>query len=592
MPLKRFGAIVHVLILTAGVVFAQSPVTLSINTQTPGYAIPDDFSGISLEMGALKSGNSGTPGYMFDDTTVFPAPSHKQVLTLFLQLGLKHVRVGGGSVDQNIVPANADIDAFFRFVKLAGVKVAYSVRLLNGNITDDTNIVKYVWSNYQQYIDCFSIGNEPDFHSYHNSDPEIFEATSGVTGSAYPSYVAKWNRFAAAITTAVPDAKLSGPDTGSNYPASGGTNTSYNGKTWTANFAADESSSGFVKSVYFHNYVGQSASGSNQLMIDNMLSTTWVSSNYPTLYNASGATATSDGLLFRLTESNSYSGAVKGASNSFATALFALDYMHWWAEHGAEGVNFHNKQWVGNGPIYIDGNLSYQVYPVGYGIKAFDLGGHGSVGTTTITNPDGLNLTAYAVQDTGSLYVTVINKEHNAGARAATVTISAEGFSRNAKVVFLKSPTGVFDTSGVTLGGAPITNSGPWQGVWQPIDSVRSGNCYITVPASTAAVVKIDAGVTSVPKETLQPDQYELFQNYPNPFNPSTVITYRLPAASQVRIKIFDALGREVSDLIDQRQTAGEHSVTFNAQGFGSGVYFCRFMAGSYNATMKMVLLK
>ncbi len=52
------------------------------------------------------------------------------------------------------------------------------------------------------------------------------------------------------------------------------------------------------------------------------------------------------GIQYRLTESNDYLGGVPGGSNSFASALWALDYMHWWAEHGASGVNFHNNQWI------------------------------------------------------------------------------------------------------------------------------------------------------------------------------------------------------------------------------------------------------
>ena len=52
------------------------------------------------------------------------------------------------------------------------------------------------------------------------------------------------------------------------------------------------------------------------------------------------------GLRYRLTESNDYLTGVPGASNAFASALWALDHLHWWAAHGAAGVNFHNKQWL------------------------------------------------------------------------------------------------------------------------------------------------------------------------------------------------------------------------------------------------------
>lgn len=577
---------------------AQSPVNLNINTQQPGAVIPEDFSGLSIEIGSLRSGNGGTSGNMFDDSTTWPSNLHLQVITLFKELGLKNLRVGGGSVDINtIIPTNSDIDAFFRFAKTAGIDVIYSVRLLNGNITDDTNTVKYVWNNYKQYIQCIAIGNEPDWHSYHTVDPEIYETTSGVPGTAYPSYLAKWRRFAAAITAAVPDVAFGGPDTGSNYPIPGGANTYYNGLSWSVNFANDGKNSGNVKAVYLHNYVGQGApnigSGiSVKQLIGEMLSPTWVNKYYPALFNASCAPVKELGIPFRLTESNSFSGYREGASNSFATALFSLDYLHWWAEHGAAGVNFHNKQWVGNGPIYLDSSGNFQTYPVGYGIAAYNIGGHGRADSLTITNPDTLNLTAYAVADTNALYVTIINKEFGYFKRDAKVNITANGYQQNASVMYLNVPDGnVADVTGVLLGGASITNTG-WQGTWSSIDSITTGGYYVTVPASSAAIVKIMGTTTSVKERQSLPENYTLSQNYPNPFNPTTTINYTIPKSSFVSLKVYNVLGQVVATLYQGYQKAGSYKFDFNAAGLSSGVYLYRLQANGYVQTKKMILMK
>lgn len=582
--------------IISGFVLAQSSISLNINTQHPGAVIPDDFNGISLEMGALKSGNGGTPGNMFDDTTVFPTYQHKQVLAIFNELGIKNVRVGGGSVDQGIAPSNSDIDAFFRFVKIAGIKVIYSVRLLNGNISTDTNVVKYIWNNYKQFIDCFSIGNEPDFHSYHNSDPAIYEETSGIVGSAFPSYNTDWNKFASAIITAVPEAMFGGPDTGSNWPVASATgtyaNTSYNGKTWTVNFADSNKQSGIIKAIYFHNYCGQGASGTPQQMIDKMLSTTWVSSYYPSLYNVNAPYITADGLPYRLTESNSFSGYLKGGSNSFATALWELDYMHWWAEHGAAGLNIHNKQWVGNGPIYLDSYMNYQVYPVGYGMAAFNIGGHGRIDTTVLNNPGALNLTAYAVADTNALYVTIVNKEHGAGMRDARVNISAPGYSDSAAVMYLEVPdSNAADTTGVLLGGESITING-WNGAWSSIDSSGTGSYVVTVPASSAAIVKIMGSMTSIRGGQNIPQGFRLSQNYPNPFNPSTTITYSIPKSSYVSLQVYNILGQAAATIYKGYQAAGTYKFSFDASGLASGVYFYRLEANGLVQTKKMILMK
>jgi photosystem II stability/assembly factor-like uncharacterized protein len=88
------------------------------------------------------------------------------------------------------------------------------------------------------------------------------------------------------------------------------------------------------------------------------------------------------------------------------------------------------------------------------------------------------------------------------------------------------------------------------------------------------------------------PERLSLSQNYPNPFNPSTVIAYQLPTNNFVTLKIFDVLGREIASLVNERQTAGSHSVTFSANGLPSGVYFYRLQAGNYTETRKLVLLK
>ncbi|MDR3626281.1 MAG: T9SS type A sorting domain-containing protein [Ignavibacteriaceae bacterium] len=104
------------------------------------------------------------------------------------------------------------------------------------------------------------------------------------------------------------------------------------------------------------------------------------------------------------------------------------------------------------------------------------------------------------------------------------------------------------------------------------------------VPASNA---------TSVSQgKNLLPDSYKLYQNYPNPFNPSTVIQYNVPKSSKVLIKVYDMLGREVTTLVNSKQTAGQYNVVFNGNRFASGIYFVRMISENYVHTVKMMLLK
>lgn len=88
------------------------------------------------------------------------------------------------------------------------------------------------------------------------------------------------------------------------------------------------------------------------------------------------------------------------------------------------------------------------------------------------------------------------------------------------------------------------------------------------------------------------PVKYNLSQNHPNPFNPSTTISYQLPVYSQVILKVYDLLGREVAILVNENKPAGHYKVEFNAGKLTSGIYFYRIEAGSFSQTKKLLLLK
>ncbi len=89
------------------------------------------------------------------------------------------------------------------------------------------------------------------------------------------------------------------------------------------------------------------------------------------------------------------------------------------------------------------------------------------------------------------------------------------------------------------------------------------------------------------------PQEYELSQNYPNPFNPSTIIQYSLAGRSNVTLRVYDILGREITTLINNEvQNAGKYKVTFDASRLSSGIYFYSLNAGQFVQTKKMILVK
>jgi enterochelin esterase-like enzyme len=101
----------------------------------------------------------------------------------------------------------------------------------------------------------------------------------------------------------------------------------------------------------------------------------------------------------------------------------------------------------------------------------------------------------------------------------------------------------------------------------------------------------LPTGVVSVHPLSL-PLAFRLEQNYPNPFNPMTAVRFQLPVVSDVKLAVFDILGREVAMLVNERKDAGTHQVSFDAKGLASGVYLYRITAGPYTETKKLVLLK
>ncbi|MDD5360708.1 MAG: T9SS type A sorting domain-containing protein [Ignavibacteria bacterium] len=88
------------------------------------------------------------------------------------------------------------------------------------------------------------------------------------------------------------------------------------------------------------------------------------------------------------------------------------------------------------------------------------------------------------------------------------------------------------------------------------------------------------------------PVKYDLFQNYPNPFNSTTRINYSIPKNSNIEIKIYDMLGREVRTLVNEYQNAGNYVVMFNAGELASGMYFYRLKTDNFTDTKKLVLVK
>lgn len=447
-------------VLSASAAVAQSAVTLTIATESRGYAVPSDFGGVSIFTRAQRPNHRGVPGNLFSG-------ANTQLLTLFKNSGIHHLRLGAtasGENTPNLEPS--DIDSLFAFARAANIKVIYSLHQREGAAT-----AKYVWDRYRPYLDCFALDNEPDGRVLKEPKTNLEE------------YLENWRAFVRGVTNTAPGAPFAGPDA--------------SGRALVRPFVKGVKGSGLAL-VTQHCYVGGNPlkRGINASQaVENMLSRDWVTNNYPQLYNSVLRFVARADLPFRLTELNDHVHGVTNVSNAFVSALWALDAMHWWAARGAAGVNFQNTQWLYTDTFHPDASGAWQIYPKAYALKAFELGSEGCIEPVTVGNAQDLNLTAYAIGNATNLCVTIINKEHGAGARDAAVTIVANGFSpASATAMFLIAPNGdVGATNGVTLGGATITNNAPWRGQWTALTASMNGPCKVKVPAASAAVVRMAA---------------------------------------------------------------------------------------------------
>lgn len=97
---------------------------------------------------------------------------------------------------------------------------------------------------------------------------------------------------------------------------------------------------------------------------------------------------------------------------------------------------------------------------------------------------------------------------------------------------------------------------------------------------------------TDVDNENSNPGNFALEQNFPNPFNPETNIKYSINSNQFVSLKVYDVLGNEIADLINEEKPAGVYEVKFNGNGLSSGIYFYKLQTGGLTETKKMILMK
>ncbi len=233
-------------------------------------------------------------------------------------------------------------------------------------------------------------------------------------------------------------------------------------------------------------------------------------------------------------------------------------------------------------------NFNYQIWTTGNGnitpASYFSEPGDGFgefsgnvTGLDSTLTPDEWYRVVYVVKSKDTMFSQLYDAANN--------LINTAGYGMDVRVYQGNGPfrIGAF-TPGLEDGEPPLgVPDGPLYRGW--IDEVKFYN-YVPDSYKDSTWTSIDDKPVTLPK------QVKLDQNYPNPFNPKTKISYTLPRSSDVMLKVYDVLGREVATLVDKEQKSGSYTVNFDGQSLSSGVYFYRLETDKTHKVRKMMLLK
>ena len=442
---------------------AADAVSIQLHPQRRLRRLPADFMGLGFESSAVAQ-----PGLLTQENRAY--------VQLVRNLGRGVIRIGGNVSDytrydtgaaaaaghKNTVLNGESLRRFRGFLDAVGWRLIWGLNLGTGTVENAVALARDVAAIMGERLIAFQIGNEPDLFvlAGHRSAPY-----------GYGEWLAEYRRFKTAIRAAVPGARFAGPD------------ISDAGVAWVENFARDEGRDAAMLTAH-HYIAGRDNPGSTHALL--LREETRFQQNNLTKFQASAARA---GIPWRMSETATlYGGGKPGVSDSFASALWVLDYLFVLARYGAAGANLqtginHLGVLSYYSPITDDRKGRYGAAPEYYGLLAFAQIAEGETIAADV-NKGSVNLSAHAVRQAGgAIGVAVINKD---AGRDAAVTIAGAP-QGEAQAMRLAAPS-VSSLRGVTLGGAAVGHDGRWAGLSEAV-RIQGGQAVLTVPAGSAALV-------------------------------------------------------------------------------------------------------
>jgi hypothetical protein len=367
-----------------------------------------------------------------------------------------------GATSGTITPAK--LAPLAAIAKATGWKVILAVNLKHRDPARAADEARYAQQIFGHSLLAIEVGNEPNF----------YEADAA-------AYYADFETYASAIRAAVPGIRLTGPEAETNH------------SSWLAGFAAADAAHPDVSLVTDHTYP-TSACGGQVATIAQLLGTASVQYE-----NANAQAAMSAARQLHvpaaMSETNStVCAGTAGVSDTFASALWSLDYNLLLAQDGLASAEFMDGTNAAGCDPYTPlcpttGDLTPR--PLYYGMLATELVGGGEF--VALDNPDATDVRAYAIRDHGHLTVVLDDVQDPASHSATTVNLDLglRGLhSGSLTALTTTSPAGLAATAGITLGGQEVGAHGAFPTPQQTPVAVRHGSASVTVQAGSAVIIR------------------------------------------------------------------------------------------------------
>src|SRR6185437_7879757 len=450
---------------------SASEIPLSVDLTRSVATIPPDFIGLGYEISSVAR-----PGLLSATNSVY--------VQLVRALGKRGViRVGGNTADYASYSANGSPaslpegkggsvvnDAVLHdlggFLEATGWQLIWALNLGSGTVQNAVEEARSIMRAVGDHLLAFEIGNEPDLFSRNPHRHRSY---------GYDYYLREFRQYRDALQKALPGIAFAAPD-------------SATATDWVTRFATDERAN--IKLLTEHYY--RDGAKNPTATIEELLHP---DPKLATMLQHLKAASNSSGLPYRICETNSfYGGGKPGVSDTFASALWVLDFMFTLASAGCAGVNMetgvNQLGFISSySPIGDDEQAHYWAAPEYYGMLAFAQSGAGRMIGCTFDAGD-RNIKTYATQPgRDRVVVTLINKEPSCDAMMV-IEAGASASFRSGSLVRLLGPA-LESKSGVTLGGTAVSSAGLWKPA-QVEEVSRTGDKWqVCVPAASAAIVTL-----------------------------------------------------------------------------------------------------